>query len=267
MRLATCRDGGQGMRIGRHGVVTVLAATLLAQWSLCGSPSKLEAQSGKDVGKALLRALIESQLDRDDRRGQFRPGPGQPIPAPVPTTAEMQRLRPIAASLAQESANFSNLLAADGRYNREIRQSATDALRWQASVSALQQRAAIEQDHRRMIEGYRNQSSDCGAFQEEPACPLQDLFLELVGGFAMQLAPQFCQVFVEQFHQMKAVKHELRLGQVPANRGAVRRREVGGHGDDLRPRVTQPLPERLQRLFAFAIADKHDRAIEVHHQG
>lgn len=160
MRLATCRDGGQGIRIGRRGVVTVLAATLFAQWSLWGSPSKLEAQSGKDVGKALLRALIESQLDRDDRRGQFRPGPGQPIPAPVPTTAEMQRLRPIAASLAQESANFSNLLAADGRYNREIRQSATDALRWQASVSALQQRAAIEQDHRRMIEGYRSLNSD-----------------------------------------------------------------------------------------------------------
>ena len=64
---------------------------------------------------------------------------------------------------------------------------------------------------------------------------------------------------------MKTLERLLRLGQVLANRGAVRRREVGGHGDDLSPRVTQPPPKRFQRLFGFAIA-KHDRtAIEVHH--
>lgn len=160
MRFASCRDGGRGTGIGRRGVAAMLVATLLAQWSLCVIPSAVEAQSGKEIGKALLRTLIESQLDRDDRRGQFRPGPGQPIPAPIPTTVEMQRLRPLAASLAQESANFSNLLATDGRFNREIRQSATDALRLQASAAALQQRAALEQDHRRMIDGFRSLSSD-----------------------------------------------------------------------------------------------------------
>ena len=34
-------------------------------------------------------------------------------------------------------------------------------------------------------------------------------------------------------------------------------RHVGGHGLDLGPGTTQPLPERLQGLDAFAVADEH----------
>lgn len=164
MTLANSCTGKRNGDDGRRDLVAVLVAALFASMCASWNSSVAQAQERRgEVAKSLLRALIESQVERDDRRSNLRPGPGQPIPVPVPqipTTAEMQRLRPVIAALAQESAKFSDLLAADGRFNHELRHSATDALRFQASATALQQRAGVEQDHRRVVEGFRNLNTE-----------------------------------------------------------------------------------------------------------
>ena len=52
-------------------------------------------------------------------------------------------------------------------------------------------------------------------------------------------------------------EHDLGLGQLLADRLDVGGRHVHGHRLDFGPRSAQSPPERLQRLAAFALADKH----------
>ncbi|MBL8818349.1 MAG: hypothetical protein JNL58_20145 [Planctomyces sp.] len=119
-----------------------------------------ERDPGKEVVKDLLRSLIESQLERDGLRNPNRP---QPQPPGVPATAEMQQLKVISASLAQETTNLSALLNADGRRSPEIRQVLPDVLRVQTTAVALKQRTELERDHRNMAENFRGFSRDWAA--------------------------------------------------------------------------------------------------------
>jgi hypothetical protein len=71
-------------------------------------------EAGKEIAKDLLRALIESQLERQGRESF---GPGRPvppvigeIPRPTQATPEMLQIRRILASMAQDA----NALSASG---------------------------------------------------------------------------------------------------------------------------------------------------------
>lgn len=144
-----------------HRTVALALALFLGVSFADPRDSRVEAQDSKkkEFAKSLLRALIESQLDRDRNRGNLPPAPGQQVPA-APVTAEMQQLRPILASLAEESSNFSSQLSADGQFNVNLRQGSAEALHFQASATALQQRAAAEPDHRLLNDGLRKLSAD-----------------------------------------------------------------------------------------------------------
>lgn len=122
------------------------------------SPASVHAQerdSGKEVVKGLLKALVESQLEREQGRGNLRPGrgPGQgPAPgqgtAPGQITAELVQLRPVVSGYAQELATLTALLNTDARRSFEVRRWLADALRLQATAASVRQRADIERDHR-----------------------------------------------------------------------------------------------------------------------
>ena len=86
---------------------------------LPATPPRASAQDGEDIARGLLRALIESQLEKANRKNRNLPDPFRtPLTQQRGTlTAEMQKLRPVAASFAQESATLAALLNTDARRN------------------------------------------------------------------------------------------------------------------------------------------------------
>ena len=84
----------------------VLAVTTFAV-VVAGIPqiltSACHAQSGEDIARGLLKALIESQLQKSQRRSggpgeTLRPPNGRGVPGQPQLTGQIQQLRPIAAS-------------------------------------------------------------------------------------------------------------------------------------------------------------------------
>jgi hypothetical protein len=139
----------------RHSVfrsaVCCLVAVCLSGFT---SPGKCHAQNGEDIAKGLLRALIESQLDKSRRRSD---GPSTQLnPAPGNVTREMQQLRSITAGISQEYATLGALLQTESRRNFEVRRHLPDALRLQAEATALTQRVASQRNHILMIDDFRS---------------------------------------------------------------------------------------------------------------
>lgn len=135
---------------------------LLCVAVLCGMlfPARAEAQKGEDIAKDLLRALIESQLEKSRRKSggnpdSFRDPQGQGNQRPVQATQEMQKLRPITANIAQESATLTALLNSDSRHNLEVRNHLQPAIQFQAMASVLRQQSELQPNHLALLDGYR----------------------------------------------------------------------------------------------------------------
>ncbi|MDG1893540.1 MAG: hypothetical protein P8J37_01395 [Fuerstiella sp.] len=122
----------------------------------------LNAQGGEDIAKGLLRALIESQLEKSQRRNS-----GPENLRPVRLTPEMQRLRPLTASYAQESATLSALLNTDASRSLEIRQQLQAAIRLHANATALSQSSARQANHLAMLDDYRRLNSEWTALSHQ----------------------------------------------------------------------------------------------------
>jgi hypothetical protein len=122
----------------------------------------LNAQGGEDIAKGLLRALIESQLEKSQRRagGSENLRPGR-------VTPQMQELRPLTASYAQESATLSALLNTDARRSFEIRRHLQAAIQLQANATALSQRSARQTNHLAMLDEYRGLNSEWAALSHQ----------------------------------------------------------------------------------------------------
>jgi hypothetical protein len=122
----------------------------------------LNAQGGEDIAKGLLRALIESQLEKSQRRGggadNLRPGR---------VTPEMQQLRPLTASYAQESAALSALLNTDARRSFEVRRYLQAAIQLQANATALSQRSARQTNHLTLLDDYRGLNGEWTALSHQ----------------------------------------------------------------------------------------------------
>ena len=135
---------------------------LLCVVVLCGTffPVRAAAQTREDIAKDLLRALIESQLEKSRRKSgghpdSLRDPQGKGNPRPAQTTQEMQKLRPITASLAQESATLTALLNSDSRHNLEVRRHLQPTIQFQATASVLQQLSETQPNHLALQDGYR----------------------------------------------------------------------------------------------------------------
>ncbi len=108
-------------------------------------------EAGKEIAKDLLRALIESQLERQGRESF---GPGRPvppvigeIPRPTQATPEMLQIRRILASMAQDANALSAIVSEEGRRNPDLRRLTADVIQFQGIVRAGQQRADRENNH------------------------------------------------------------------------------------------------------------------------
>ncbi len=146
----------------------VLAVTTFAV-VVAGLPqiltSACHAQNGEDIARGLLKALIESQLQKSQRRSggpgeTLRPPNGRGVPGQPQLTGQIQQLRPIAASYSQEMATLAALLQTDSRRNVEIRRALPDVIRIQASATALSQRVGSAYSHELVIDDFRNLNSE-----------------------------------------------------------------------------------------------------------
>ncbi|MCA9034448.1 MAG: hypothetical protein KDA91_04920 [Planctomycetaceae bacterium] len=110
--------------------------------------------AGKEIVKGLLRALVESQLDRDgQRRNEAGNRPGQGLRPderrpnlPNQSTAQIQQLRPVIATLSQEVTTLTALMNTDARRSFEVRRLLGDGLRLQATVASMKQRLEREKE-------------------------------------------------------------------------------------------------------------------------
>ena len=91
----------------------------------CRTPAMAQRnEAGKEIAKELLRALIESQLER---QGRETFGPGRPvppvigeIPRPTQATPEMIQIRRILASMSQDTNALSAVVSEEGRRNPDL---------------------------------------------------------------------------------------------------------------------------------------------------
>jgi hypothetical protein len=106
-----------------------------------------------------------------------------------------------------------------------------------------------------------------GPFEQQPADSLEDRFLQRVGGLAVQLPTQFREMFIEQFHEMKAIEDQGSLRQILTDGRAVGRGQIRSHRLDFGVRGSQASPELCQGRFTFSLTDIHDiAAIEIQYQ-
>lgn len=134
-------------------VVFRVCLTLTVSFGVCTTQQAVAQKNdtGKEIAKGLLRALIESQLERQGRETY---GPGRPVPPvvselprPVQATPEMIQLRRTLASLTQESHTLSDLAVDEASRNPELRKLVPDTISFHASTTATQLRADRENNH------------------------------------------------------------------------------------------------------------------------
>lgn len=139
--------------------VTTVSLTLLTILLL--PTPKAHGQKGKDIAEGLLRALIESQLDRSRRRSNDPRDPFRPSNVrPTQVTAEMQRLRPISVNLANETGQLITFMRNDAQRSPAARGRLTEAIRLHANARALQQRTVTLNNHAQLQNDFRSLNSD-----------------------------------------------------------------------------------------------------------
>lgn len=142
---------GVAVRFG-HLVPRLIMVLVFVSTACCQTPVMAQRNdAGKEIAKELLRALIESQLERQGRESF---GPGRPvppvigeIPRPAQATPEMVQIRRILASMAQDTNALSAVVSEEGRRNPELRRLTADVIQFQGVVRAAQQRADRENNH------------------------------------------------------------------------------------------------------------------------
>lgn len=122
------------------------------------------AQKGEDVVKGLLRALIESQLERSNRgnnQGQTQFDPRRnPASTPGRITPGINQLRPIASSFAQEAMTLRTLLNTDAARDFHVRRHLADAIRLQATATAVRQRTASARTEESVLASFQSLNTD-----------------------------------------------------------------------------------------------------------
>jgi hypothetical protein len=229
-------------RLSRWLVVGMMVAGLVVG---PGLSSVVQAQSGEDIAKGLLRALIESQLEKSNRRDRPRPDPFRPPDGRPRETNEIRQLRPIEASFSQESATLSALLNTDARRSFDIRRHLPEVIRLQATATALKQQTDSQPDHRFLIDAYRGLNNDWKTLSHQlRQCQRLSPQSSAAIGRIDQLDQQYCALLgiQEQFDNQQLVRESYMLTAY-----------IRDLGDELEhtpppPGTTRRLPQNVRHL-------------------
>jgi hypothetical protein len=130
-------DRCENQPLGRRSLILMFVIM-----AFCCTPAMAQRnEAGKEIAKELLRALIESQLERQGRESF---GPGRPvppgigeIPRPTQATPEMIQIRRILASMSQDTNALSAVVSEEGRRNPELRRLTADVIQFQGSFEPV----------------------------------------------------------------------------------------------------------------------------------
>lgn len=202
-----------------------LSAVLSVCIAVSATAPRASAQDAKDFAQGFLRALIESQLEKQRRKNQqlrdpFR-DPNRGNLRPGQMTAEMQKLRPITASLMQETTKLNALLNTDARRSYEVRRHQTPALQFRAAATALNQQAGLQTNHLALLESYRQLNSDWTALSHQlencrglsnPTRACMKRIAKLDGQYCsiFGIEPQFNNTeLMQEAHRLETHMHDL----------------------------------------------------------
>lgn len=198
-----------------HGVLLILSVTLSMHVVQPVTAVAQKNDEGKEIVRGLLRALVESQLDREGQRGQLRVTPPPNLVIPSQPTSEMAQLRPLAASFSQESATLSALLNTDSRRSFAVRKNLADVLQLNTTATILKQRADTERDHRNVLPGFRTLNTEWKqiSFSLQQCPDLSPQSRQAVERLN-RIDAQYCQILglAEQFDQRELVRAADLLG-------------------------------------------------------
>jgi hypothetical protein len=143
---------------GKRSFIRSLFVALITVSIAASGIGRVHAQSGEDIAKGLLRALIDSRVEKNRRkhggRDPFR------APQPGPANQQLQQLRAISANYAQETSTLSAVLNTDARRDYHVRQHLPAALQLEATAAAVRQQTASGRNHVGLVDTYRQLNSE-----------------------------------------------------------------------------------------------------------
>jgi hypothetical protein len=96
--------------------------------------------------------------------------------------------------------------------------------------------------------------------QKQPSGTFEKFFIFLPGQLAEEFPSQGSEFLVEQLDDMKVVEYQSGLGQMFRHCRDIGGRHIGGNSPDLCFCSFDPLPERLEGVSPFAVADENNIA-------
>lgn len=144
-------------RFRRSFVRSVVTALLIVLTWIFGT-THVYAQSGEDLAKGLLRALIESTLEKDQRRRSGR-DPFRPAELQPGQRQKLQQLRTITATCAQEASALSAVLNTDAGRDYHVRHHLPAAIQFEATAAAVRRETAAATDPAELIDPCRQMNS------------------------------------------------------------------------------------------------------------
>jgi len=146
------------MSTGKRSLIHSLFVALMTVSIAASGIGRVHAQSGEDLTKGLLRALIDSRVEKSRRKHGGR----DPFRTPQPRLANQQllQLRTISANYAQETSVLSAVLNTDVRRDYHVRQHLPAALQFEATATAVRHQTASGRNHEGLVDTYRQLNSE-----------------------------------------------------------------------------------------------------------
>lgn len=216
--------------------------------------SQVCAQSGEDIAKGLIRALIDSTLDKQRRR-QIGQDPFLPAaPRAGLTNPQRQQLRTVSATYAQEAAALSARLHADARRDFHLRPLLASVFSFEATAAAVRRQTSSAQNHAALMDSYRQLNASWLTLshqlrEQRGVSPQTVAVLDRIG----QLDAQYCSVLGihQQFDLRELSRTVGRLAAEIQHLSGSLRYDVPSSAT--RARIIRRLQQLSRRVDQFAI--------------
>ncbi len=212
------------------------------------------AQNGEDIAKGLLRALIDSTLDKQRRREAVRDPFRPPALQPGLTSPQIQQLRTLSATYAQQTSALSARLHADARRDFHVRPHLASAFNFEASAAAVRRQTNSAQNHAAIVDSYRQLNAAWLTLShqlrgQQGVSPQTIAVVDRIG----QLDAQYCSILgiQQQFDRRELSRTVGRLAAEIQHLSGSLRYDVPSSAT--RARIIRHLQQLSRRVDRFAV--------------